>query len=85
MILKFTLTAILSEEYRRSRNHNQIRQATAERCHALDVHYPVKTTSHGTPLRITQRGFLVATVFEPRALRLSHLNYSALMQRWNRR
>jgi hypothetical protein len=26
MILKFTLTAILSEEYRRSRNHNQIRR-----------------------------------------------------------
>jgi len=37
MILKFTLTAILSEEYRRSRNHNQIRQATAERCHALET------------------------------------------------
>jgi hypothetical protein len=39
MILKFTLSAILSEEYGRSRNHNQIRQATAERCRAPDVHY----------------------------------------------
>ena len=81
MILKFTLTAILSEECRPSRNHNQIHQATAERCHALDVLCPVKTTSQGRPLRITQRAFPVATVLAPRALRLWHLNYSALLQR----
>ena len=56
-------------------------------CHILIRNKQVnkKQTGHGRPLRITQRGFLVATVFEPRALRLSHLNYSALTQRWNRR